>query len=299
MSMRKIYTLILLLFITVFPINSSSAYVVVTIPDMESLVEKLCECEVYSLQISDPHAYALTRKDVEMLSNAELIILSNSELLDFEKKIKERFKNVLDFEDYGIELEDHADFLKNPHAYWMKPENALAILKAVKDELSKIEPEKAEKYNKNYDFLEKTMLNFKDVARKIAKIESKKFIAFDSHVCYIVTSLGGEVSSVLFEEVAGVNVRILEEVKIDRDEIYGVVAPHFAKDLAEKLHERTGVKVFYVEVITIEDYFVKMIKNAASFQTVERKNGSDGSALLFLLLAICIAEAILIIYLRR
>ncbi|MCS7121297.1 MAG: zinc ABC transporter substrate-binding protein [Archaeoglobaceae archaeon] len=292
--MWKIYTLILMLLI----IYNSSAYVVVTIPDVKSLVEKVCECEVYSLSLTDPHTYALTRKDLDVLSKAELIVLVNSEILDFERKIKEKFGNVVDFKDYEVELEDHADYISNPHAYWMKPKNALAIVKAVKDKLSEIHPEKAKKYEENYLAIEKILNLAEEASIKLAGIEGKKFVALDSHVCYIITSLKGEVSLVLFEEAVGVASVKLEELK--KEQIDNIVAPVFAKDLAEKIAEKLNVEIIYVEVVTEEDFIVKMLKNAANFRKSEERSeskGADEKMIVYILSFLCLVEAFVIAYL--
>ncbi|MET1125141.1 MAG: zinc ABC transporter substrate-binding protein [Archaeoglobaceae archaeon] len=283
-------------------IQPATAYVVVTIPDLESVASAVCGCEVFSLSVADPHSYSLSASDYELLQNAELIVLANSRLLGFERKIKEEFENVLDVEDYGIEFEDCAGYEDNPHGYWMRPENVIAIARAIKNELSRLHPERAAEYEENFESFRSLVEKASEAAREIAGIEGKKFVALVPAMCYVVSSLGGEVESVLFSEAATLSTPELEEVKrmLKSGEVAAIVAPEFARNmrggsLAESLAAETGSEVVYVEFSTEKDYVVKLLENAAEFE-VKRCVATD-NWLVIALSVTCLAEAFTLVYL--
>ncbi len=300
--MRKGNTAALVLIL--LAVSPANAYIVVTIPDFKSIVESVCDCEVVSLNVSDPHSFALSSEDYELLGHAELIVLANSRLLTFEKKIRENYGNVLDIDDYGVELKDFPGFAANPHGYWMSPGNAVAIARGVKERLEEMHPEKSSKYEANFAAFAKLVDVASGEARRIAGIEGKKFVALVPGVCYIIDSMGGDVAAVLSSEAAGfVSGAELKEIaeKLKSGEYAAIVAPEFARgsklgELAEQLARDTESRVVYVEFSSGDDYVEMLIHNAVSF--VERSSASRGEEFLFYALAAtCLAQAAVILYL--
>lgn len=135
--------LILLMLILAVQVVAANT-IVVTIPDFKPIAEAIAgdDFEVVSLipPGSDPHSFTLSVEDVEKLGSADVIVLANSNFFDFEAKIAEEFGNVVDFDDYNATLLDFPGYPSNPHGYWMLPENAIRIAKAIKDRLEERYP---------------------------------------------------------------------------------------------------------------------------------------------------------------
>ncbi len=296
------FLLFLLIILIVIPVNAS---IVVTISDFKPIVKAITgdKLEVVSLLPagSDPHHFSLSGKDIELLKNADLIVLTNSELFGFERKIKEKFKNVLDFEDYGVELEDFPGYPKNPHGYWLKPENCIAIAKAVKERLSLLYPEYRDYFEENFVEFIKRVKEAEAEANRIAKdVRGKNFVAAVPGVCYIASSLGVNVSAVLFSESYGfLSGKELEKIrgKLKSGEYVGIIIPEFMKgskvgEVVEQLSRDTGCRVAYVRFSMGDvSYETALISNAARIAYSQTKRSSGNDEYLYVLSAICLLEA--------
>ncbi len=189
--------------LTLFLLSTAEAStIVVTVPDFEPIVEAVAgdDFEVYSLLPpgSDPHAFSLTVEDIEKLRNSNLIVLANSKLLDFEAKIAREFPNTLDFGNYNPKLYSFPGFENNPHGYWMLPENAIGIAKAVKNRLSEMYPEKKAQFEENFRVFVERVEEAEKEARRIAEGETgKKYVAMVPGVCYIAETYNVSVAAVL------------------------------------------------------------------------------------------------------
>ncbi len=286
--------------------------VVVTVSDLKPIVEDICGgyCNVASLlePNEDPHHFSLSSSDLKLLKKAELIVLANSELLGFESKIKSEFDNVIDFDDYGVILKDYPGYAANPHGYWLYPQNALAIAKAVARKLSEIHPTNADGFERNYQKFEHRVIAAADEAAKIASgVRGEKFVAMVPGVCYIASTFNAEVAAVLLSEGAGfVSGKTLEEVKtkLRSGEYAGIIVPEFMKgskggELAEQLARDTGCRIAYVRFSAGDlSYDSLLIFNAAQLAHAKKVCPSSNPALLYALSAICMAEAALLFYMR-
>ena len=302
MSVRKVYTLILFVLL-VFP---AKALIVVTIPDFKPIIQDIVGDRdvVVSLTAGDPHSFSLSGKDVETLRKAKLIVLANSELFGFERKIAEEFDNTLDFKDYGVELRDFPGYPKNPHGYWMDPKNAIAIARAVKEKLSEIYPQYESEFDRNYENFVKRVENAEKEAKKLVK--GGKFVAMVPGVCYIASSLGIEVENVLLSEGSGFSsgkeLEMIKE-KLRKGEIEGILVPEFMKgskggEIAETLAKETGCKIAWVKFASGDlAYDTQLISNAARIAYAPKPCTSSDWAV-YLLGSLCVFEALLIFVIK-
>ncbi len=302
-----------LLFILIFAlIHPASAYVVVTISDLKPIVEAVCGNRVEVVALlkpnTDPHDFSLSSRDVEVLKKAELIVLANSHLLGFEAKIKEEFDNVLDFDDYNVELEDFPGYSANPHGYWLKPKNAIAIAKRVSEELAKLHPEYADEFAANYqkfaERVEQALEEAKDIARDV---RGKKFVAMVPGVCYIASSLEVSVAAVLLSEGSGfVSAKELEIIKskLESGEYEGIIVPEFMRgakggEIAEQLAKDTGCRLAYVKFSAGDiDYDIVLISNAARIAYSTKPCSKSSNTIVYALSIACLVEGALLFFMR-
>ncbi len=311
--MRKADTMrkLILLIIAIYLIYPANGIIVVTISDFKPIVKAIVgdKDKVVSLlpRGSDPHEFSLSGKDIELLKKAKLIILANSELFGFEKKISEDFANTIDFKDYDVELEDFANYKKNPHGYWLKPENGLAIANAVRKKLSEIYPQYKDYFNENYRIFVERVKNAEEEARKIAEdVKGKEFVAMVPGVCYIASSLNLKIDYILMTEGAGfVSGKELREIKdkLKSGRIYGILVPEFMKgtkggEIAESLSKETGCRIAWLKFASGDvDYDTMIISNAARIAySSPQCRGESGSV--YILSILCVAEAAIIFIMR-
>ncbi|MBW1933919.1 MAG: zinc ABC transporter substrate-binding protein, partial [Deltaproteobacteria bacterium] len=119
---------------------------------------------------SDPHSFYITQDTVKQIENADIIVLANSRLLSYETNIKENYpeKRYLDFDDYNVTLDSFPGYGANPHGYWLKFENALAIAEKIRDELSELRPSEREYFNSSFARLELEVTGAREDIRRIS-----------------------------------------------------------------------------------------------------------------------------------
>ncbi len=208
----------------------------------------------------DPHSFYITQDTVKQIENADVIILADSRLLSYEANIKENYpeKRYLDFDDYNATLDTFPGYGANPHGYWLKFENALAIAGKVRDELSGLRPSDAEYFNSSFSRLEAEVVGAGEDIRRMSEewgIYGMNVVAAVPGVCYAVQNSGMEVGAVLMAEgsgfASGKEIGDIED-KLKSGEYGGIVVPEFMKEakageIANQIAGDTGAKVAYVK----------------------------------------------------
>ncbi|MEM0350731.1 MAG: zinc ABC transporter substrate-binding protein [Archaeoglobaceae archaeon] len=292
--MWKTYTLVLILF------SVANAGIVVSIPDLKPLVEEIYGESVESILPSnvDPHMFSLSYRDLEMAKKAKMLILANSKLLGFEEELKGLCNETLDFEDYEATILSFPGIGKNYHAYWLYPENGVKIALKVKEKLSSIFPENAEKYEKNFErFVHHLSKTERDAEKIVSKVKNYDFIAMDPHVAYAISALKLNVSFVFPEEISP---SILEIPK-KRGNCILVMAEYQKgtklEEVAKKLASEMECGISVIDVLSNISYESRLVLNAARLsnpQIVEREG-----FIVYLLGAITVFEAVVIAILWR
>ncbi len=301
----KILAALLLLLSAIEVAVAEKPVIVVTVSDLKPIVESVAGnyYDVRSLLPpgSDPHHFSLSGEDVEMLKKAEIIVLANSDLLSFERKIKEEFPDrVLDFPDYHAKLEDFPGYKKNPHGYWLEPENAVAIARAVAKRISENHPEMKEEVDLRLKLFREDVEDAAREARNIVgDLRGEKFVAMVPGVCYIASSLNLTVAAVMLSEGSGfVSGSELEKIKdgLKSGEYEGIIVPEFMKgtkggEVAEQLCSDAGCRVAYVKFSTGDSYVATLIVNAARISYSEIPEKPERPYLLYLLASLCLLQA--------
>ncbi len=238
--------------------------VLVSVSDFLPLVETVggSFVEVNSILSpgSDPHSFYITQDTIKDIENADLIVLANSHLLSYEDNIRKGNpeKRYLDFDDYNVTLDAFPGYDANPHGYWLKFGNALAIAEKIKDDLSNLCPEEQEYFNSSFARLK---LEITGAERDIHEIGVEqgvygmKIVAAVPGVCYIIGNTGMYVGAVIMAEglgfASGREIGDIEN-KLESGEYSGIAVPEFmreakAGELARQIAEDTGTEVVYVK----------------------------------------------------
>lgn len=309
--MRRIKVVLITIILIVIVIPVSAIDVVCSLPDFMTIVKAIGKDKVNVTSImppgTDPHSFTVTKSTMDDIKNSDLILLANSKLLHFEEKIKENYKyKCLDFEDYekyGVTLDSFPKYNKNPHGYWLKLENGIAIAKAVKDTLSSILPQNRDFFERNLELFIQEVKNSKRVTKEIVKeegLENKSCVAIVPGVCYIIQNMGVNVGDVLLGEelgfASGKEIAKVEE-KLKSSVYCCIVLPEFMKnskagEIARQMSKDTGKPVVYVKFIMAsknDSYTALHYKNLIRFadlKGVEEDNQLCYDVLVFLVLLI-------------
>jgi ABC-type Zn uptake system ZnuABC Zn-binding protein ZnuA len=158
----------------------------------------------------------------------------------------------------------------NPH-YWLNPENAKIMAKAIAAKLSEIDPAHAETYQKRLaDFLSRLDRKMADWRQRAATVQGKEAVGYHNEWPYLAEFLGIKVEQFL-EPKPGIpptpkQLGFLEEY-IRSHRVRAIVQPTFSPRAAsEALAKRTGAKVVTLcqnvgELPEAKDYFSLMDYN--------------------------------------
>jgi len=243
---------------------------------------------------SDPHSFYITQDTVKQIENADVIVLANSRLLSYEANIKENYpeKRYLDFDDYNVTLDSFPGYGANPHGYWLKFENALAIAEKIRDGLSELRPSEREYFNSSFARLELEVTGAREDIRRISEergIYGMKVVAAVPGVCYVVQNAGMEVGAVLMAEgsgfASGKEIGNIED-KLKNGGYGGIVVPEFMKgakagEIANQIAGDTGAEVVYVKFSMAgsdDSYVNDCYHNAMELSTLAVGGGSGGDS---------------------
>ncbi|MEM1578919.1 MAG: metal ABC transporter substrate-binding protein [Archaeoglobaceae archaeon] len=298
MSLWKAYTFVLILFL-----STVDARVIVSLPDFETIVERITGEDVDVLMPSsvDPHMFSISYQDIKKIENAQLVVLANSELISFEGEIKKICKKCIDFKDYNPTILNFPGFGENIHAYWLYPDNAIKIALKVKDVLSELNAEKAEIYNRNFEnFVLSLEIAKRDSEKLVSGVKNLKFVAIDPHVAYAISALNLSVFSILFSEDIAPNAFRIEELRKIAGDCVLVIGDYQLEtklgEIAEKTAQEYNCRIAEISVFSNLSYEAQLLKNAISIsnsRVIEKK----GEEINYFLAFIAVIEAMIVVIL--
>ena len=227
-------------------------------------------------QGADIHDYSLTHDDIQKIQSADLIILTDSEFFSIDKNIKDYATNkkILDFEDYNATLFTLRNFGKDVHGYWLDPENAIKIGRAIKEELVSMDSKNSEYYENNFKSFKSGIKNTENYMQNMVNsfdLKNKTALLAVPGVFYVVKSLNisswgsivkGPNQFISPQEMNSIE-REIKEGKIDFIvNAYGLENSK-AGEIAIEISKETGVKILYVDIFSCNNYTNLLIKNAA------------------------------------
>ncbi|MCS7144009.1 MAG: zinc ABC transporter substrate-binding protein [Archaeoglobaceae archaeon] len=296
--MWKTNTFVLILLLA---IGCSEAKILVSIPDLKNIAEKISDEKVESIIPSsvDPHYISISYQELRKVENAKIVLLANSELIGFEAEIKNVCGDkCLDFKEYNATLLDFRGIGYNPHAYWLLPENALKIALTLKNKLIELHPDKSEEYDRNYENFRKEMENAKIFAKEIvSKVQDYDFIAMDPHVAYAISAVQLQVS-MAFPEDLTLSMHEIGEVKESKCVL--VIAEYHEKTKLEEIAKQIALekkcKISKVKILSNMSPEAQLISNSVLLANPNYPNSED-LGLFYLISIIAVAEAIALVVL--
>ncbi len=269
--------------------------VVCSIPDLAPIVREIggefVKVSVIMPPGSDPHAFTVSAKTIEKLNKARLIVLADSDLISFEGRIKKAYPDkcldLKDYEKFGLKLDSFPGYSRCPHGYWLKPENGIAIARAVENRLSRIDPSMKWYFESNLELFESQVKEAEKVISAQSEVRGSYCVAAVPGVCYIAENSGMKVGAVLMGESAGFTSgaeMVQLEKELSSSKYSCVIVPEFARgtkvgQLASQLAEDCGKPVVYVKFVTATPddtyagilYYNAMALNSAAHVSSEGK----------------------------
>ena len=266
---------------------------------------------------ASPHEYSLTPSDLNLIRSADLVVLVNSKFLSLEANIKESFPNKTfvdfeDYEEYGLTLLPSPGIEENLHGYWLYPDNAIAIAKAIHKYLVVLFPEYKEIFDRN---LEDFISGVETLKERMISVGEEKNLAGKGvliavpAVAYVAYSFGMIPKASILKApgsfVSGSEISKIEE-KIRSGEISVAMCPESFKDakpgqILSEINKDTGIPIIYVRVFALaglDDYIALLTYNIGAVCSVQpnSKSGStSGEMITYLTLGFAIITIIAIV----
>jgi ABC-type Zn uptake system ZnuABC Zn-binding protein ZnuA len=247
---------------------SGKLRVAVSLSDVEHIVRAVSgeEANTYSIMPpgADPHGFSLSIHDVQRLSEADVVILANPELLHFEEHLLESLngKRVISWTDYathGAQLLSLPNGGPNAHGFWLGHVNAKAMALAYRAVFIDMGADSAAISANTNSFLDE-LRRVREAERELvenAGLDGTTLIPAVPGVSYSIANLGFDVGAPLLQEGAGGidGARMLESVrKLSSGAVLGIVCPESMRDskpgvISEQLSDDTNSRVMYVRFL--------------------------------------------------
>lgn len=243
--------------------------------------------EVYSIVPGDaePHGFTLTPSIVRNASSADLIIITGH--MEWEEDLVKRVAeergvetgsimlNLLDLvERNGTILELEGG--RNVHGFWLLPDNAILIARALRDRFSNLRPERSEEYRFNCMLFEEKVSSLKIFLQRLSEkhgSSGKRVVIGFYGEQYVVEAMGLKAGAVLVGEGEAISPRSLSRVYegLKSGEYACIVVSDTAllmsgvQNALREISKDTGCKIAYVSVVSatgVKDYDSIMYYNA-------------------------------------
>ncbi|MEM2637689.1 MAG: metal ABC transporter substrate-binding protein [Candidatus Korarchaeota archaeon] len=312
-----------------YPSSRNGLLIVATEPSLAYIVSEMTigtGVTVNSIvpEGSDPHSYPLSPNDIQLIQSANLLVLGAREEFHIEERIIENKNNAtqfLDFENYssyGAELFPTVTIEKNYHGYWIYPDNALAIAKALNATLCQLDPTNSEIYSKNLNYFSARLYDLKSEISKFSskyKLNGSGVVIAIACIAYIPLMLGMDIKAMFLvepeESSSSGDISKIEE-KIRTGEIKYIACPLSMKDgtpgqISRQVSKDTGAPIIYMDSFSLSGtrgYFSFISRILGEIETSLNISLPESNAVIYyiviaLLGAIVAVEAVIIFQLRR
>ncbi len=213
----------------------------------------------------EPHAFQVSKDIIEKASESSLIVFTGHFPFEYQlaSSVNVEYVSIDDYKRFGLSLSAIPGVEgENLHGYWLKPENAIAIAKAVAEKLKVIDPGYADYYDENLNLfissVEKTADFMVEQAERYGYTDVKVVATFPSEV-YIAESLGLKVENVIVKGenvfISGGELSRLETLLVE-GEVKAILVSEVSEMLkageyAKQLSRDTGVPLIRVRAVSV------------------------------------------------
>lgn len=221
------------------------------------------------------HDYQMTPADMKKLENADVFIANGAGMESFLQDVIDNQKNLKVVEAAkGIELlaDEHGE---NPHV-WVSVSNCMIQVQTIADELSKLDPEHADAYQKNAkEYIAKLEDLKQDMHNQIDNLPHKDIVTFHEAFPYFAKEFNLNIVGVIEREPGTAPTPSeLDEIIAQVNDLQAKVLfaePQYSSTAAKTIANETGAKVYTLDpVVTGEndlDAYIKAMKqNALTLQ---------------------------------
>lgn len=221
------------------------------------------------------HDYQMTPADMKKLENADVFIANGAGMESFLQDVIDNQKNLKVVEAAkGIELlaDEHGE---NPHV-WVSVSNCMTQVQTIADELSKLDPEHADAYQKNAkEYIAKLEDLKQDMHNHIDNLPHKDIVTFHEAFPYFAKEFNLNIVGVIEREPGTAPTPSeLDEIIAQVNDLQAkalFAEPQYSSTAAKTIANETGAKVYTLDpVVTGEndlDAYIKAMKqNALTLQ---------------------------------
>ena len=197
------------------------------------------------------HDYQLTTEDVKLLSKADVFIINGGGMEEFLDDVVSNYPKlkVVDSSKGVDALEDNAHMWMSIPCYIKQVEN-------IRDQLSKLDPTNADKYNSNSQTYISKLNELKSMENEVNK--GSNVVLFSEAYEYVAKDYEMEVKSVLdLDEEKDISAKEVAETVdvIKKDNVPLIIAEkQYGEKMADIVKGETGVNVVYLDTIIRGDY---------------------------------------------
>ncbi|GAQ94719.1 zinc transport system substrate-binding protein [Thermodesulfovibrio aggregans] len=240
------------------------------------------EAQVESLmpQGVDPHNFEPSLKDIQKLSNADMIVyLGDTDIDRWLDKIRNEFtqKGVK-----LVRLQDSIQFRKysssneiDPHI-WLDPVLVTEMIKAIKNAVEQIAPERKELYEKNFSIYEAKLKELDNLYKKeLSNCALKDVIITHEFLNYLQARYGFYSYFIVHEPEQEPSLKKIKQLKevMKKNSIDYIISEPEGDKIAKALSEETGAKILKFNTLHTSlpqnkiDYFHTMHENLKTLKT--------------------------------
>jgi len=219
------------------------------------------------------HDYQMTPADMKKLENADVFIANGAGMESFLQDVIDNQKNLKVVEAAkGIELlaDEHGE---NPHV-WVSVSNCMTQVQTIADELSKLDPEHADAYQKNAkEYIAKLEDLKQDMHNQIDNLPHKDIVTFHEAFPYFAKEFNLNIVGVIEREPdSEPSAKEIENIisTIKEHNIKALFTePQYSSRVAQTIANETGASVYELDPIVTgdsnsnayDDYINKMKEN--------------------------------------
>ncbi|MEM4548955.1 MAG: zinc ABC transporter substrate-binding protein [Nitrososphaerota archaeon] len=319
------FILIMSLLSLQFAVNATTKInVVVSTPTLMSLVNSAAGNYVQVMSVvpfgTDPHEYQLVPKDLEKISNSDMLIITGHFKWEEELVSYVNRGTVLDLHkalDGKLKLLNIPDDDINLHEWWLLPYNAKLVIHEIASRLAEIDVYNAKVY---MNIAEKSTESIDKIVAEVKRTLSEKGLIGDVAICstpieqYLIEGFGMRCTLILAEEeLSGVKPLTLEKARAMLAEnspkllvLADISEGTAGADVIKKLADETNTYLLRLTMMPEDNwtYETLLAYNAGLINSVpytsKTNSGTDiiMSILVPILSIVVVVEAIIILRLR-